>query len=150
MSRRSQPQKFGWGRSESQTPSDRISNPWVDPHQLESDGGSTANLLRHSATPHPKPHDHWCRVSRVQKPQNTSTVHDPRISTPDARNSRSQCMSISFASPRAPVFSDIQAETSRTRHEIIQDMQGFPMADEPVPSRLIKQLQSIVSGQQTR
>lgn len=38
-----------------------------------------------------------------------------------------------------------EAETSRTRHEIIQDMQGFPMADEPVPSRLIKQLQSILA-----
>lgn len=57
----------------------------------QSDGGSTADLLRYSTTPHPEPHDHRHRVSGVQESEDPTTIHDSCVQTPHARNSRSQC-----------------------------------------------------------
>jgi len=110
------------------------------------DGGSTSDLFRRSATSHSESHDHRCRISGVQGSEDPTTVRDPRVPTPHARNSRSQCASIRIVCLCAFVLSNAQAESSRTRHEIVQDLQGFPLADEPVPSCLIKRLRSIVSG----
>ena len=115
-------------------------------HHPHSDGGSTADLFRHSTTSHSESHDHRCRISGVQGPEDPATVRDPCVPTPHARNSRSQCASTRLICLRAFILSNVQAESSRTRHEIVQDLRGFPLADEPVPSYLIKRLQSIVSG----
>lgn len=115
-------------------------------HHHQSDGGSTADLLRHSTAPHPEPHDYRCRVSGIQESENPTTVHDSRLPTPHARNSRSQCASVRLVRLHASVLNNVQAESPRTRHEIAEDLQGFPLANELVPSYLIKRLQSIVSG----
>jgi len=115
-------------------------------HHPHKDGGSTADLFRHSTTSYSESHDNRCRIPGVQGPEDPTTVRDPCVPTPHARDSRSQCASIRLVCLCALVLSNVQAESSRTRHEIVQDLQGFPLADEPVPSYLIKRLQSIVSG----
>ena len=124
----------------------QLANIHISTGHHQSDGGSTTNLLRHSTAPHPESHDNRCRVSGVQESQDPTTIHDSCVQTPHARDSRSQCASICLIRLRALALSNIQAESSRMRHEIVQDLQGFPLANEPVPSSLIKRLQSIVSG----
>ena len=60
-------------------------------HHPQSNGGCTADLLRHTTTPHPESDDHRCRISGVQESEDPTTVRDPCVPTPHARNSRSQC-----------------------------------------------------------